>query len=309
MVRRTFEALPDDVEKRNEALAEFQRESRRREDEIAALERRLKTSEPKYAILFAAERKWTPEELAGLLANDEVLLYFNVIGKQVAVFVGRHGKGFDLQVLDAGAEDLQAKVNALLVDMRPRNGKLTAVSDLKGRLGGLRADLLRGLEEKLEGARALLVIPDGFLHLFPFEALVLDEWKLPCGEARGPLCPFHSGAPRTRATGMRRRRTRSSSSSATRTSGSRRRTRRGPRSRSASRGGRGFRKLEHAREEVDRIAGLFQEKVVLRGARRPRPDSRRYLHGGRCSMWSRTGRTNRLAMETPSSTRGSPSPV
>jgi tetratricopeptide (TPR) repeat protein len=262
LVRSALEDLPEEGDRRKEALARFRKECEAREDEMASLERRLKAAEPKYAGLFAGGA--TATDLSGSVAPGEVLLHYNLAGKKAVVLVWSHRKGPYLQALDADVEDLEARVAALLLDMRPRDGKLADAQDLEERLRRLRADLFRGLEDRLEGARSILIVPDGSLHLFPFEALVtedggylVEKLEVRYAPSMGVLLELKRrgetaakewlvlagdpdfGEPRPEDGGV---------AIALRV-----------------RGGASFRKLEHAGAEVDRIAGLFEEKTVLRG--------------------------------------------
>jgi CHAT domain-containing protein/Tfp pilus assembly protein PilF len=264
LVRSTLERLSDEPEGRKEALARSGKEWQAREDEIASLERRLKAAEPRYASLFAGDQRTTAEDLAGLLGTDEILLHYNMIGEHVAILVWSQ-RGFDVQLLEATAGDLRGKVDALLADIRLREGEPTAVPELKGRLGGLMAELLPGLDDKLEGARSILVVPDGFLHLFPFEALVLDDGRY-LVEKLGVRY-----APSIGVLLELKRREESTVRARVLLAGDPDFGKSGPEEDGAAialrlRGGTGFQKLEHARAEVDRIAGLFEEKTVLRGA-------------------------------------------
>ena len=262
-VRNTFENLPEDAGQRNATIGKLRKWCETREDEIASLERRLKAEEPRYAGLFSFGA--TLADLAGCVGPDELLVHYNFTGKQAVVLVWSQRKNLDLQVLDAGVEDLEARMDALLQEMRPRDAGLVSPSALKEKLKRLRTDLLEGLEERLEGARSILVVPDGRLHLFPFEMLVMDDGsylveKLEVryapsigvllalergGEAAARARPLLVGDPEF---------------------GESRPEKDGPAIALRVRGGTGFRKLEHARTEVDRIAGLFEEKTVLRGA-------------------------------------------
>lgn len=263
-LKGSFEGLPGEGKERDEALAKLHGEIQHHENEIASLERRLKGTEPKLASLFASSRGVSPEQIPGILGDGEVLLHYNLVGKNVAVLVGGGRQGLGLQTLDLDSEKLRAEVDELLLDLRPRDGKLKPVPDLKKRLKTLRQDLLGGLEETLEGARGIVVIPDGCLHLFPFEALVLEDGsylveKLGVRyapslqvllelnrreerEARVSLVLFGDpefgdlpGNTEEPAIALR------------------------------VRGGSGFTRLKHAREEVDKLGALFDEKVVRRG--------------------------------------------
>ena len=263
LVRNTFEGVPENAEQRKEAIAQLRKECQACEDEMASLERQLKAAEPKYAGLFAGAA--TLADLASCVAPDEVLLHYNLTGEQPVVLVWSHRKGPSIQVLDAGVEDLETRVAALLLDMRPRDAKLVDASDLEDRLGRLRADLFRGLEDRLEGARSMLVVPDGRLHLFPFEALVLDDGSYlveKLGVRYAPSIGVLLELKRRGETATGKKLVLAGDPDF----GESRPEEDGPAVALRIRGGTGFRKLEHARTEIDRIAALFEEKTVLRGA-------------------------------------------
>jgi CHAT domain-containing protein len=206
----------------------------------------------------------SPEQIPGLLGDDEVLLHYNVVGKNVAVFVGGARQGLDLQILDLDSEKLRAEIDELLLDLKPRDRTLKPVSDLKTRLKGLRQELLRGVEERLEGARGIIVVPDACLHLFPFEALVLEDGSYLVEKLEVRYAPSLQVLLE-----LDRREKREARVNLVLFGdpefGKLPRDTEEPAIALRVRGGSGFAKLEHAREEVDKIGALFDEKVVRRG--------------------------------------------
>ncbi len=237
---------------------------RTHEREIESLERELKRTEPKYAELCATPEKTDLGDLAGLFMKGELLLYYTFAGDQVAVFHWRPGGELGIQVLDVSATELVSAVTDALEGIRQRE----RIEDLKGRLGSLRKHLFFGLEGKTREAQGLVIIPDGMLHLLPFEALVFENGRYLVERFRIRYAPslkvlaglrkpqettarydlvlygnpeYGGGVDVARAVRVRR--------------------------------GKQWSQLEHAAKEVAKVAPLFQRRIVRSG---PEASERRF---------------------------------
>jgi tetratricopeptide (TPR) repeat protein len=136
-----------------------------------------------------------PETVAARLRRDEALLSFFVLDDRVLAFVLRRDRA-SWRILPRPAADvreawerlrLQIDAAALLSGATPRGApgserpgpspmmEAAALAALRD----LHAALIEPLAEEISGARRLLLVPHGFLHHVPFEALRSEEgWLL-----------------------------------------------------------------------------------------------------------------------------------
>jgi CHAT domain-containing protein/Tfp pilus assembly protein PilF len=144
----------------------------RSQDEIDALERRLKATEPRYARL-SSTFDVASDRLASLVEKGEILLEYSFLGEKVSAFLWDSTGGLEVKVVESGKKDLEAETQQVLAKIRERG----PIEDLKPCLRGLRRKLFHGFEERIGKKERLLVVPDGILDLLPFEALVLEDGR------------------------------------------------------------------------------------------------------------------------------------
>lgn len=112
--------------------------------------------------------------LRSLLDDQRAVVDYVVLDTAVAALVVTR-EAARLLRLPLTAEALRKRVEALSARLAPRVGSFVDLSRASFDIGAARAlyrDLLLPLERALGGRRRLTVVPDGPLHLVPFDALV-----------------------------------------------------------------------------------------------------------------------------------------
>ncbi len=165
--------------------AEWREAVRQRERELERAEGRLSSSRGVAGLYISAAGL---AEVQGTLPGDAAVLEYFVAGGELLAFVVRPG-GVSVHRELASVQELSEQVRRLgfQINRALRPGASGAVPGAGDGAGGTRADrlresaiaalsdlhdmLIRPLASALEGARRLVVVPHGALHLVPFAAL------------------------------------------------------------------------------------------------------------------------------------------
>jgi len=139
-------------------------------------------------------------EIARALPPGTALLEYFLGPRSSLCFLVRDGR-VELIPLAASARELTREVEALRAPLEAPRSLTTLTLDLSG-LRALAARILDPVWPHLRGVSALIIVPDGPLHLWPFEALPVPGNGAPTGASApsDPAARGTAGAPETTAT-------------------------------------------------------------------------------------------------------------
>ncbi|MBA3027367.1 MAG: CHAT domain-containing protein [Desulfobacteraceae bacterium] len=139
--------------------------------ELDQLKKQIRLQNP----LYASVQYPDPVTVAGIqkkvLLGEEVLLEYFITSQGVFCF-SITPEEFNVVKLNANASDLRSRVEELLENLK--SGPARGEGYDRASAGELYDILLKPFEKTLSG-KTLVVVPDGILSLFPFEALSLTE--------------------------------------------------------------------------------------------------------------------------------------
>ncbi len=153
------------------ALAAAQARMERLGVELDQLKKQIRSQNPLYAAVQYPQPVTLDALQKKVLSPEEVLLEYFVTAREVFCFIVTTD-GFQAVKLTAGASELRDRVTALLDNLR--SGPARGEGYDRASAGELYDLLLRPFEKMLAG-RTLVIVPDGILALFPFEALVVAD--------------------------------------------------------------------------------------------------------------------------------------
>jgi CHAT domain-containing protein/predicted negative regulator of RcsB-dependent stress response len=137
--------------------------------ELDQLKKQIRLQNPLYASIQYPEPVTAAELQRKVLRQDEVLLEYFITSRGVFCFVVTTD-GFEAVRLAAGAPELRSRVAALLDNLESGPGRGEGYD--RAAAGELYDILVKPFEKAMAG-KTLVVVPDGILALFPFEALVV----------------------------------------------------------------------------------------------------------------------------------------
>jgi len=135
------------------------------------LKKQIRMQNPLYAAVEYPVPVTVSELQAGVLAADEILIEYFVGGREVYCFIVTT-QGFQVTRLPVGVPQLRDKVAALVDNLNA--GLARGEGYDRPSAGELYDILLKPFEKEMAG-RTLVIVPDGILALFPFEALVVRK--------------------------------------------------------------------------------------------------------------------------------------
>ena len=136
--------------------------------ELDQLKKQIRLQNPLYASVQYPDPVTAAEIQKKVLLGEEVLLEYFITSQGVFCFSITPDE-FKVVKLNTNASDLRARVEELLENLK--SGPARGEGYDRASAGELYDILLKPFEKTLSG-KTLVVVPDGFLALFPFEALV-----------------------------------------------------------------------------------------------------------------------------------------
>ncbi len=196
LVERQLELTNGIAGLRREALtAESFAPARRKEledleGELADLRLEIAALQPENSPARALLEAGSADALAAALAPDEAALVYAVTDGGVLLFVLRGGeltthRVGDPDELSRGVRRLrrylrhpdEGYTRGLVVEREPLSDAATAAEVFGWVAGDLYRQLWAPAAPRLQGARRVVIVPDGFLHYLPFEVLALDDGR------------------------------------------------------------------------------------------------------------------------------------
>jgi len=153
------------------ALAAAKAHMARLEAALDRLKKQIRMQNPLYAAVEYPVPVTVGELQSGVLAADEILIEYFVAAREVYCFVITP-QGFQVARLPVDAPQLRDKVAALVDNLN--NGLARGEGYNRPSAGELYDILLKPFEKEMAG-RTLVIVPDGILALFPFEAMVVRK--------------------------------------------------------------------------------------------------------------------------------------
>ncbi|MBU4318261.1 MAG: CHAT domain-containing protein [Proteobacteria bacterium] len=139
--------------------------------ELDQLKKQIRLQNPLYASVQYPDPITVDEIQKKVLLGEEVLLEYFITSQEVFCFIITPD-GFEVVKLNTNESDLRSRVEVLLENLK--YGPARGEGYDRASAGELYDILLKPFEKTLSG-KTLVVVPDGFLSLFPFEALALTE--------------------------------------------------------------------------------------------------------------------------------------